>query len=482
MGPTKGELLERARGLGIDGLTEASTIAVISAAIADRAVEEENARLAAAREAPSDAHDHAYGAPELSTAVPDDARELVEQETRTVDLPAGLRLRQPTGRAAFPVVLVEGEEKGGKTYLLAQLSASPRVGATFAFDLAGDGTLDEYAPLGPYRIVETNGTFGDFYQQLKLAASVPPADPDRPNVLGVDSMTSLWSLICDWLDGRARGREKNRKILERDPDAEIQITNDLWNEGKERWRAVMNVLMAYPGIVVVTARGKEVAVVDDNGAPTRQKTWKVEAEKTLTWDASAWVRVERGVPPRLNAVRSLSVDLPTEGMALPRANTIEYLVFDVLGAGVEFGTRSSAAPEVGIHSTDAKKRLLAFVLAQPNMTEDLAKQRASHVWRRAGLQDRAEVTNADFAEVLRLVAAEAEGSQVGKAEPEAATVPDAARGSAAAEDPTGTEPVGPPAAVCIGCGGAIEDEADEVRTDSGLYHAAHVPDGEGPVL
>ena len=426
----KQDLLARAEALGVDDVTERNTVREIREAVAARELEVERAAAADGpgllEQAPADGvvdldpvpprplDVEAPDAPDV--VVPDDARELVEQDAPA--LPEGLRLRAPTGVAAYPVVLVEGEEKGGKTYLLAQFSASTRVGATFAFDLAGDGTLDEYGPLGPYRIVETNGTFGDFYHQLKLAASVPAADPGRPNVIAVDSMTSLWALICEWLDGKARAREKNRKLLERDPDAEIQITNDLWNLGKDRWRDVMNVLMAYPGIVVLTARGKEVAVVDAQGQPTRERTWRVEAEKTLTWDCSAWVRVERGHPPRLNAVRSLAVDLPVQGMQLPRANALEHLVFEILGAGAEFGTRTSAAPEVGIASTDAKKRLLAFLAAQ-GVNEELAVQRAGHAWRMAGLTDRAEVTNAEYAEVLRVVTRESEGSEVEKAAPDA---------------------------------------------------------------
>lgn len=440
----KSDLLDRARVLGLDDLDEQNTVREIRERVTARELDVERAAAADGpslleQGPPADGvvppeddgdpeREAAPADPPAADAVPDDARELTEKDGEPALLcPPGLRLRAPTGVAAYPVVLVEGDEKGGKTFALAQLSASPRVGATFAFDLAGDGTLDEYGPLGPYRIVETNGTFGDFYQQLKLAASVPPVNPGRPNVIGIDSMTSLWALICAWLDGKARGREKNRKLLERDPDAEVQITNDLWNLGKDRWRDVMNVLMSYPGIVVLTARGKEVSVVDAQGQPTRDKTWRVEAEKTLTWDCTAWVRVERSRPPRLNAVRSLTVDLPAEGMLLPRANALDYLVFDVLGAGVEFGTRTSAAPEVGIAAVDAKKRLLAFLAAQ-GVNEDLAVQRAGHAWRMAGLEGKAEITNAEYAEVLRVVTTESEGSTVDKA------APDAPRGDAPAEE------------------------------------------------
>ena len=41
-----------------------------------------------------------------------------------------LRTRKPTGAVPWPCVLLEGEEKAGKTWALAELSGSERVGQT----------------------------------------------------------------------------------------------------------------------------------------------------------------------------------------------------------------------------------------------------------------------------------------------------------------------------------------------------------------
>ena len=42
---------------------------------------------------------------------------------------AGLKTRKPTGRVPWPCILLEGEEKSGKSWALAQFSTSDRIGA-----------------------------------------------------------------------------------------------------------------------------------------------------------------------------------------------------------------------------------------------------------------------------------------------------------------------------------------------------------------
>jgi hypothetical protein len=67
--------------------------------------------------------------------------------------------------------------------------------------------------------------------------------------------------------GRARAAKsaRNRELLKRDPHAEIVISQNLWNDAGARWRKLQTELLTFAGIVVVTARGKEVTEVDANG-------------------------------------------------------------------------------------------------------------------------------------------------------------------------------------------------------------------------
>ncbi len=248
-------------------------------------------------------------------------------------MPAELRTRKPTGRAPWPLVLLEGEEKAGKTYAALALSASERVGPTYAFDL-GEGSLDEYAALGPFEIVDHDGSYRDFLGQLEAVLALP-VDPAKPTVVVIDSMTALWGALVDEATDSARRSSAGRKMLERDPDAEVPVTMDKWNVAKRKWRRVMDQLMAYSGIVVVTARGKEVAVVEGGKPKNGQTEWKVEAEKSLAFDASCWVRLTRPRRAALIGARSLTLVIP-EGRELPLPGfSLDKLIFEQLGLTAE---------------------------------------------------------------------------------------------------------------------------------------------------
>lgn len=240
-----------------------------------------------------------------------------------------LRTRKPTGRAPWPFLLLEGVEKAGKTFAALALSGSDKVGRTFAFDL-GEGSLDEYAALGPFEVVDHDGTYRDLLAQLQAAVAVPMED-GKPNVIVIDSMTALWSALVDEAQASARKSKAGQRLLANDPEAEVPVTMDKWNVAKRKWRKVVDLLMSYEGIAIVTARGKEVAEVE-NGRPVEgHKTWKVEAEKSLTFDASCIVRMTGPRVAHLVGVRSLVVQVP-EGKTLPIPGfTVEDLVFTKLG-------------------------------------------------------------------------------------------------------------------------------------------------------
>lgn len=289
-----------------------------------------------------------------------------------------LKTRKPSGNPAWPLILVEGEEKAGKSFALAQLSASPLVGRTFVWDL-GDGTMDEYASLGPYEIVETNGTFTDLRESIREAVAIPP-EGGKPNVYGIDSGTDLWDLLKRWTDGRARNSRAGQKALKDDPDAEIDPSTNLWNDAKDRWASIVNLLLRAPGIGVITAQGSEVMAFE-NGQPTNKTTWSVQAEKTLPRASTAWVRVQRD--PRsatLIGVRRLGLEIPKGGLALPLDNTLHSLVFDVIGAGAQFATPKATRPQVGMTVAKAKQRLVGAVKANLRLDEKEAVAEAGRVW------------------------------------------------------------------------------------------------------
>lgn len=292
-----------------------------------------------------------------------------------------LNSRPPTGNVNYPLVLVEGEEKAGKSYAAYQLSASEKVGRTFVLD-TGDGTADEYAELGPYEVLEHNGTHTSMMEQVRAACAVP--SDGKPNAVIVDSGTMWWAMLVDWTDKRARNSRAGRKKLEGDPDAEIDPTMNLWNDANARWAEMVQALRRFPGIGVITAQGKEVSELNDAGQPVAgRKVWKVEAQKSLPAVVSAWVRVERPHKARLIGVRHLHVDVPDGGLDLGDGpNLVERVVFDVLGAGQPFGESQTPNATAGINRSEAKERLMRAVASEhSDWDEEKVKAEAASIWK-----------------------------------------------------------------------------------------------------
>src|SRR3954462_12841502 len=255
---------------------------------------------------------------------------------------SGLKTRKPTGRVPWPCILLEGEEKAGKSYALAQFSASNRIGALYWIDL-NEGAGDEYGaiPGAAYQLIEHDGSYAQVLaavQAVKAEARRAADAGEPPVVLGIDTGSAIWDGLKDWASARAAKSVRNRELLKRDPNAEITISQNLWNDAGARWRKRQTELLTFPGIVVVTARGKEVTEVDANGRPIEgQKTWSVQTHREFPYAASAWVRLRRGRRPLIVGARSVHVgikpnDDPAKEVADKKADgrLLEWLVFDAL--------------------------------------------------------------------------------------------------------------------------------------------------------
>ncbi|MGW0587422.1 AAA family ATPase [Streptosporangium sp. NPDC002607] len=283
-----------------------------------------------------------------------------------------INTRQPTGRAPWPLILIEGGEKSGKSWAAAQLSASEKVGQTYWIDL-GEGAADEYGaiPGARYLVIEHDGTWASIMTQVRAVreeADRAAQASEPPVVLVIDSMTAEWDLLKDWAANRAKGSQTNQRRLQQDPHAEIQVTFNLWNDATARHRKLMTLLMTWPGIVVMTARGKEVAAMDASGRPVEgSKEYKVEGHKTLAFDASVWVRLGREHPPLVIGARSVHAGIrPGVDKPQPMPDfSLEKLVFEALRCGAESQARQFTPPEAGAESPElddlspAAQRLLA---------------------------------------------------------------------------------------------------------------------------
>lgn len=282
-----------------------------------------------------------------------------------------LRTRKPTGRVPWPLILIEGGEKSGKSWACAQFSTSPRIGQMYWIDL-GEGAADEYGaiPGANYLVVEHDGTWAQIQaavDAVKAEAARTQAAGEPPVVLVIDSMTAEWDLLKDWASDKARRRHAAKvKRYGGKPlaaDEEPTISMDLWNEAGARHRKLMTTLMTFPGIVLLTARGKDVAALDDSGKPIeRQKEYRVEGHKTLGFDVSCWIRLDRSNPGKVIGLRSVhsgirpGYDDPIE---LARDWSVEGIVFDAL-----------QCDPAAAHTRD----LTALQAAEPELVDQLLEQ------------------------------------------------------------------------------------------------------------
>lgn len=273
-----------------------------------------------------------------------------------------LKTRKPTSIVPWPLILLEGGEKSGKSWACAELSASDKVGQTYWIDL-NEGAADEYGavPGARYLVVEHDGTWSAILTQISEVRKEARRAADAgepPVVLVIDSMTAEWDLLKDWASNRAKSSRSNQQRLQRDPNAEVQVPMNLWNDATARHRRLMTMLMTFPGIVVMTARGKEVAALDAGGRPVEgSKDYKVEGHKNLAFDASVWVRLSRERPPVVVGARSVHAGIrPGVDKPVPAPQfTLEWLVFEALKCNpAQAQARALTATQAGDESPDGE--------------------------------------------------------------------------------------------------------------------------------
>lgn len=115
-----------------------------------------------------------------------------------------LQTRKPTGRVGWPVLLVEGGEKSGKSWKLAELSASPKVGRTVVLVLGEDESKwDEFGQIegARFELALHDGSWTSMMRVLedaKAEAAKALAAGEPPFVLGIDTVTAVWEGLKDW--------------------------------------------------------------------------------------------------------------------------------------------------------------------------------------------------------------------------------------------------------------------------------------------
>lgn len=275
-----------------------------------------------------------------------------------------------TGRPSWPIICLAGVEKSGKTYAAVEASASDLIGRTFLVAL-GEDDPDEYGLIPGQRVelVEHNGTYRDVLAAVRDASTIP-AD-DKPNLLIFDSGTRLWDLLTQMAQDEAnrRAADKARRANRPVSSEDARIAPDLWNQAAQRWEHLIDALRAHPGPAIITARLDRVMVMDAAGEPTKDKTWKVQAHKSLPFDVGAIVELREEAKPGtpapavLRGVRSLRFkpdpSSDTEA-AFPNGLTIDAL-WRGLGLADDAAERTHTAPAPTDPADDARSGLLAWI-------------------------------------------------------------------------------------------------------------------------
>jgi hypothetical protein len=244
-----------------------------------------------------------------------------------------LQTRKPTGRPSWPILLLAGREGAGKTFAALSASASPLVGRTLYIGI-GEDDPDEYSniPDVDFDIVVHDGTYPGILAAITAAVDEPAGE--HPNLIVVDSMSRLWNLIQDNVQAIANKRAKGR----RSPNGDFTISMDLWNLAADQWNDVMNALRLHQGPVILTARLDPVSVME-NGQPTGAKEWKVQAHKSLVFDAAGVIEMRERGQYLVSKLKSIRVMLEA---ARPYPGFTVHKLWTDLGLGDGVGERHHA--------------------------------------------------------------------------------------------------------------------------------------------
>ena len=251
-----------------------------------------------------------------------------------------LKTRKPTCAVPLPQILIEGMEKSGKTWLCAEFSGSQRVSRTYWLEIGpAAGTADQYGavPGARYEIVEHDGSWDQIYGavlKIHQEAGEALARGEKPCVLIVDVAGAVWDLLKDWVSARAAVSKTNRSRLADDPAAELVIPRNLWNDATKRHAQIVTLFLTFPGIVLLTANGKEISATGTDGQPlANKKDWRVDTQKELPAYITCWVRMFREERARVIGARSVHAGVRPghdEPRLLGKTWNLEWLIFDML--------------------------------------------------------------------------------------------------------------------------------------------------------
>lgn len=231
-----------------------------------------------------------------------------------------LETRKLTGVPSWPIILLAGAEKVGKTWQAIAASQSDLISRCLWFPI-GEKDPDEYGAMDGFDhdrfdLVVHDGTYRSLINALDEAlADEAAAGDDAPATLWVlDSGSRAWDVLSSM--AQREQYDRNRRKAEyaarngrqvAPPDPEQKPAVDLWNKAADRWSHIMDSLRAHRGPVIITARMELRTVMDAKGDPTKDKEQKILAHKSLPFDVDAIVEMPSRSETWLTGVRSVKL-------------------------------------------------------------------------------------------------------------------------------------------------------------------------------
>lgn len=277
--------------------------------------------------------------------------------------------RKPTGLPTWPITLLAGGEKVGKTFTSVKAATSSLIARTLWLGL-GEDAPDEYGVLADFDIIEHDGSYNEILGNLREVAALPAPDDGRAVLLVVDSMSKVYRLILDNVQARANARAlaHARRTGSPEPTGDVKFSDADWSQVREEWGAVMDAIRAHRGPAILTARMYSAVVLDEDGNPTAVRQNRIAADGSLPFDVTAVIEMKARGEAYATGVRSVRWSLP-ETQAMTDFNMDEF--WRVLGLGDgPVGERTHDAPKVDDVAVEAP--------APRNWLEDVKRTESVH--------------------------------------------------------------------------------------------------------
>lgn len=293
-----------------------------------------------------------------------------------------LKCRTPTGRPGWPVVLIAGSDKAGKSFAAASATSSELVRDSYWINF-GEREPDEYGQLGNFLIVEHDGTYRDLLRAIDDVNAVEPGD--KPDLLIIDSASPVWLLLKDevqeiaWRRAKAKA-DRARQRFDKAAD-EVKTSMDLWNLAAQRWQHIMDAIREHQGPVIITARLDEVNVIGRNDQPTGEKTWSIQAHKSLPYDVDAVIEIRGYQNYLVRGVRSLKWSAPQDQLVPVKDWTVEkhWQMVGIEDAETRSQQRVDAARSLDADEAVVRNRAALLAAIGEGMPED-ARRRLAADW------------------------------------------------------------------------------------------------------